>query len=79
MNPNEGSQHVQPELQSLLIQEHRDVAVMITDVTGRIVWANDNTLINNADQAMFRAKLGGGQRHAFFEQDHVRTEAAATG
>ena len=38
-----------------------------------------NTLIDNADQAMYRAKFGGGQRHAFFEQGQVHTEAAATG
>lgn len=43
MNPNEGSQHVQPELQPLLTQaiEQMDVAVMITDVAGRIMWVND--------------------------------------
>lgn len=41
--------------------------------------ADGDTLINNADQAMYRAKLGGGQRHEFFEQGQVRTAAAATG
>lgn len=41
--------------------------------------ADGDTLINNADLAMYRAKLGNGQRHAFFEQGQVRTEASATG
>lgn len=41
--------------------------------------ADGETLINNADQAMYRAKLEGGQRHEFFEQVQVGTAASATG
>lgn len=43
MTASETSQHTQPELQALLAQaiEQMDVAVMVTDVGGQIVWVND--------------------------------------
>lgn len=43
MNPTEASPSIETDLQPLLAQalERMDVAVMITDVEGRIVWVND--------------------------------------